>query len=184
MRLLSCFLLAAASAQPPAPWVPLPPPIACGAVEQPNQTYCIYLRNNCSNVLSFRLGFHSIPGNAWAVAPAASFSNDTWFSFPSLSRAPNASAGFANFSVNVFYNATLASGAQHTFGLGCTFGAAEFDCSFQPGRHFDAQPDLQLEAPSFLGLLIVDKKKRGAGGGPAAPMPLDRAPGRRSGGGA
>jgi hypothetical protein len=156
-------LLAGASAQAPAPWVPLPPPISCGAVLQPNQTFCIYLRNNCSNVASIHLGVHTIPGNAWAVPPAAAWTTDTWFSFPSLSLAPNAQKGFAPFSVNVFYNATLTTGEQHTFGLGCIFNAAEFDCSFAPGKHFDAQPDEEIEgAPSFLGLLIFDKKK-GAG---------------------
>lgn len=147
-----------AAAQPSAPWVPLPPPISCGAMLQPNQTFCIYLRNNCSDAVSLQLGYHNIPGNAWAVPPAAVWTTDTWFSFPSLSQAPG--AGFANFSVNVFYNATLATGAQHTFGLGCIFGPAEFDCSFQPGKHFDAQPDLEISAaPSFLGLLIFEKVK-------------------------
>jgi hypothetical protein len=164
MNAAALLLLAAslihARAAVVAPWVPLPPPIECGAVLQPNNTFCLYLRNNCTNVAGFTLGVHTIPGNAWAVPPAAAWANDTWFSFPSLSLAPNASKGFAPFSVNVFYNATLASGAEHTFGLGCTFGPAEFDCSFQPGKHFDAQPDLEIEgAPSFLALLIVDKKK-------------------------
>ena len=160
MRLLPIFLAAAAAQDP---WVPLPPPITCGAVLEPNQTFCRYLRNNCTNVASLTLGFHSIPGNAWAVPPAAAWTTDTWFSFPSLSLAPGAAKGFATYSVNVFYNATLASGAQHTFGLGCIFGTAEFDCSFQPGKHFDAQPDEQVEgAPSYLGLLIYDKVK-GAG---------------------
>ena len=51
------------------------------------------------------------------------------------------------------------SGEEHTFGLGCIFGPTEFDCSFQPGKHFDAQPDLHLDAPSYRGLLIFDKKK-------------------------
>ena len=51
------------------------------------------------------------------------------------------------------------SGEEHTFGLGCIFGPTEFDCSFQPGKHFDAQPALHLDAPSYLGLLIFDKKK-------------------------
>ena len=143
-----------------APWVPLPPPIECGAALQPNNTFCLYLRNNASNVASLQLGVHTIPGNAWTVPPAAAWTNDTWFSFPSLSLAPNASKGFAPFSVNVFYIATLAGGGEHTFGLGCTFGPTEFDCSFQPGKHFDAVPDEEIEgAPSFLALLIVDKKK-------------------------
>ena len=166
LPLLSLSVLAAGAAKAPAsqPWVPLPPPIPCGDVLQPGQTFCIYLRNNCSNVASLALGFHSIPGNAWAVPPAAAWSTDTWFSFPSLSQGPNGSRGFANYTVNVFYNATLASGEQHTFGLGCTFGPSEFDCSFQPGRHFDAQPDEQLAPPSYLGLLIFDKGKP-----PAAP---------------
>lgn len=147
---------AAAAAQP---WVPLPPPIGCGDMLQPNQTFCLYLRNNCSNVASLRLGFQSIPGNAWAVPPAATWSTDTWFSFPSLSQGPNGSKGFASFSVNVFYNATLTGGEQHTFGLGCIFGPSEFDCSFQPGKHFDALPDEQLAPPSYLGLLIYAKRK-------------------------
>ena len=163
MQLFSLALFAAAAhlaaAQEPPPWVPLPPPISCGAVLQPNNTFCIFLRNNASNVASLTLGFHSIPGNAWAVAPAATWTEGTWFSFPSLSLAPGGSQGFANYSVNVYYNATLHSGDQHTFGLGCTFGPAEFDCSFQPGKHFDAQPAEQLSAPSYLGLLIFDKKK-------------------------
>jgi hypothetical protein len=154
------LLLVGAAAQPPAPWVPLPPPLRCGPVEQPGQTFCIYLRNNCSDVLKLTLEVESIPGNSWAHAPAKTFTNDTWFSFPSLSLAPNASKGFQNFTVNVFYNASLAQGGEHTFGLGCVFGAAEFDCSFQPGKHFDAQPDLQLGTPSYLGLLIFEKKKR------------------------
>jgi len=145
------------------PWVPLPPPIQCGDVLQPGQTFCIYLKNNCSNVVSLNLGFHSIPGNAWAVPPAATWNTDTWFSFPSLSQGPNGSHGFANYSVNVFYNATLhtSRGEQHhTFGLGCIFGPTEFDCSFQPGKHFDAQPDEQLAPPSYLGLLIFNKGKQ------------------------
>ena len=135
-------------------------------MEQPNQTYCIYLRNNASNVVSLQLSLDSILGNAWATPPAQTWISDTWFSFPSLSLAPNASRGFANFSLNVYYNASLSTGAQHTFGLGCVFGPSEFDCSFQPGKHFDAQPDMQLEAPSFLGLLIYDKA--GGGGGTEA----------------
>jgi hypothetical protein len=111
-------------------------------------------------VATLQLALQSIPGNAWAVPPAAAWSTDTWFSFPSLSLAPNAQKGFANFSVNVYYNATLTTGAHHTFGLGCIFGAAEFDCSFQPGKHFDAQPDEEISgAPSYLGLLIYDKAK-------------------------
>ena len=155
LRLLPILAAAAVASDP---WVPLPPPIACGAVLQPNQTFCIYLRNNCTNVHALSLAYESIPGNAWAVPPAAAWSSDTWFSFPSLSLAPNAS-GFANYTVNVFYNMTLPGGAQHTWGFGCTFGATEFDCSFQPGKHFDAQPDEQLDAPSYLGLLIYDKVK-------------------------
>jgi len=153
------LLAGGAAAQPAAPWVPLPPPFACGPVLQPNETFCIYLRNNCSDVQAMTLALESIPGNAWAHPPAKAFTNGTWFSFPSLSLAPNASKGFANFTVNVFYNATLTQGGEHTFGLGCTFGAAEFDCAFQPGKHFDAQPDLQLGTPSYLGLLIFEKKK-------------------------
>lgn len=141
------------------PWVPLPPPISCGAVLQPNQTFCIYLRNNCTNVASLDLVFQSIPGNAWAVPPESTWSTDTWFSFPSLSLAPGGAQGFSNYTVNVFYNATLSSGERHTFGLGCIFGATEFDCSFQPGKHFDAQPDEQLTPPSYLGLLIYNKAK-------------------------
>ena len=134
-------------------------------MEQPNQTFCIYLRNNCSNVEApLRLVFVSIPGNAWAVPPAAEFVSDTWLSFPSLSLAPNAAEGFAAFTVNVYYNATLRNGETHTFGLGCVFGAAEFDCSFQPGKHFDAQPDLQITgAPSYLGLLVFNKGKGSEG---------------------
>lgn len=159
MRLLPLLLAAAAASDP---WVPLPPPISCGSVLQPDQTFCVYLRNNCSDVASLHLQFQSIPGNAWTVPPAAAWTNDTWFSFPSLSLAPNASKGFANYTVNVFYNATLASGAQHTFGFGCIFGSSEFDCSFQPGKRFDALPDEQLDAPSYLGLLIYTKK--GGGG--------------------
>jgi hypothetical protein len=158
LRLL--LVLLAANAATSAPWVPLPPPISCGAVLQPNNTFCIYLRNNASNVVSLQLQFESIPGNAWAVPPAKTFSNDTWFSFPSLSLAPNASKGFASYSVNVFYNATLSTGEQHhTFGFGCIFGSTEFDCSFTPGKKFDAEPDEQLDPPSYLGLLIFDKGK-------------------------
>ncbi len=164
--MLPLLLLVALTATPASaatsgsqPWVPLPPPIACGAVLEPDQTFCIYLRNNCSNVASLALAFHSIPGNAWAVTPAATWTSDTWFSFPSLSLGPGGSQGFSNFTVNVYYNATLLSGAQHTFGLGCIFSATEFDCSFQPGRHFDAQPDEQLAPPSYLGLLIYNKAK-------------------------
>ena len=108
---------------------------------------------------SLDLGFHSIPGNAWVVPPAATWSTDTCFSIPSLSLGPGGSQGFSNFTVNVFYNATLTSGALHTFGLGCIFSAAEFDCSFQPGKHYDAQPDEQLAQPSYLGLLIYNKVK-------------------------
>ena len=163
MRDLFLAALIAASSRVSAssqPWVPLPPPISCGAVLQPNQTFCIYLRNNCTDVASLDLSFQSIPGNAFAVAPAASFTNDTWFSFPSLSLAPGGAQGFSNYTVNVFYNATLSSGEQHTFGLGCIFGATEFDCSFQPGKHFDAQPDEQLTPPSYLGLLIYNKVKK------------------------
>jgi len=126
---------------------------------QPNETFCIYLRNNCSDVSILTLEVENIPGNAWAHPPAKAFANDTWFSFPSLSLAPNGTKGFANFTVNVFYNATLTGGGQHTFGLGCIFGPAEMDCSFQPGKHFDAQPDLQTGTPSYLGLLIFPKKK-------------------------
>ena len=158
-RLCSALLAAAAFCGASAPWVPLPPPISCGAVLQPNQTFCIYLRNNCSNVVSLQLQFQSIPGNVWAFSPQESFVNDTWFSFPSLSLAPNASKGFADFSVNVFYNATLTTGAHHVFGLGCIFGATQFDCSFQPGKKFDAQPDEQLDPPAYLGLLFYDKGK-------------------------
>ena len=165
ISIIILLLLVNAAAQPAAPWVPLPPPITCGAVLQPNQTYCIYMRQNCSNVVSLQLVYHSIPGNAFSVPPAATWTNDTWFSWPSLSLAPNAAKGFANYSVNVYYNATLTSGEAHTFGLGCVFGPAEFDCSFQPGKHFDAFPDSQITAPSFLGLLIVDKKRGGVGGG-------------------
>lgn len=157
IRLLPLILLGFAAASDP--WVPLPPPISCGAVMQPNQTFCVYLRNNCTNVHSLHLVLESIPGNAWAVPPAATWVNDTWFSFPSLSLAPDGAKGFANFEVNVFYNVTLTTGAQHTFGFGCIFGATEFDCSFQPGKHFDAMPDEQLAAPSYLGLLIYDKTK-------------------------
>jgi hypothetical protein len=153
------LVLAAAEAQSPAPWVPLPPPLKCGPFEQPDQTFCIFLRNNCSDVLTMTLAFESIPGNAWAHPPAKTFANGTWFSFPSLSLAPNGTKGFANFTVNVYYNATLTQGGEHTFGLGCVFGAAEMDCSFQPGKHFDAQPDLQVGTPSYLGLLIFEKKK-------------------------
>ena len=138
----------------------MPPPIACGPVVEPNHTFCIYLRNNCSSVLTLTLAFDSTPGDSWTVPPAKSFSTDTWFSFPSRSLAPGGAKGFANFTINVFYNGTVApSGEEHTFGLGCIFGPAEFDCSFQPGHHFDAQPDLHLDAPSYLGLLIFDKKK-------------------------
>ncbi len=164
MPRLALALLAAAPAWAAAsqPWVPLPPPIACGAVLDPGQTFCIYLRNNCTGVASLRLGLASIPGNSWAVPPAASWSTDTWFSFPSLSLAPGGAQGFANYSVNVYYNATLASGEEHTFGLGCVFGAAAFDCSFQPGKHFDAQPDEQLARPSYLGLLVYRKAKGGS----------------------
>ena len=159
------LLIATASAQPAPGWVPVPPPISCGAVEQPNNTFCIYLRNNCTNVVSLHLGVHTIPGNTWAVPPAASWANDTWFSFPSLSLAPNASKGFGDFSVNVFYNATLDTGHEHTFGFGCIFSAIGFDCSFNPGGKrsgFDAQPYLSLAPPSLLGLLIVDKAKAAA----------------------
>ena len=155
----SAVLLGASSAVAGAPWVPLPPPIACGAVLQPNNTFCIFLRNNASDVVSLSLAFHSIPGNAWAVPPADSWTEDTWFSFPSLSLGPGGSKGFASYTVNVFYNATLTSGEQHTFGFGCIFSATEFDCSFQPGKHFDAQPDEQLDPPSYLGLLIYEKVK-------------------------
>jgi hypothetical protein len=158
-RAAALLLLVGAAAQPLAPWVPLPPPFECGPVLQPNQTFCIYLRNNCSNVRTMTLELETIPGNSWTHPPAKSFTNGTWFSFPSLSLAPNATKGFANFTVNVFYNGTLPSGEQHTFGLGCIFNAAEFDCSFDPGKHFDAQPDLQLGLPSYLGLLIFEKRK-------------------------
>jgi hypothetical protein len=158
LRLPLLLAITSSLAQPPAPgWVPLPPPINCGAMEQPNNTFCIYMRNNCSNVASFHLGFHNILGNTWSVPPAATWTTDTWFSFPSLSLAPGAAKGFSNFSVNVFFNATLGTGAEHTFGFGCIFGAEDFDCSFNPGKRFDADPWLQLDAPSFLGLLIVHK---------------------------
>jgi hypothetical protein len=143
-----------------APWVPLPPPIACGDVMQPNNTFCIFLRNNCSDVASLRLTFQSIgPNNSCTVPPAQNFTNGTWFSFPSLSLAPNGTKGFATFTANVFYNATLTNGEQHEFGLGCIFSPTEFDCSFQPGKHFDADPDMQLQAPSYVGLIFFNKKK-------------------------
>jgi hypothetical protein len=154
MRLLA--VLVAAAAQSPPAWVPLPPPISCGAVLKPNNTFCIYMRNNCSDVASLKLGLVSIPGNTWAVPPAQTWSTDTWFSFPSLFVGP----GFADYSVNVFYNATLTDGRTHTFGLGCIFGPTEFDCSFDPGKKpFNAQPFEQLDAPSFVGFLMYDKKK-------------------------
>ena len=143
-----------------APWVPLPSPIDCGDVEQPNNTMCIYLRNNCSDVLSLHLVFESISSNSWAVAPAKTFVNDTWFSFPSLSLAPNASKGFQPFSANVFYNATLTNGEQHEFGLGCLFNSEGYDCSFNPNKdHFDADPDLQITPPSYVAFLIIKKRK-------------------------
>jgi hypothetical protein len=141
------------------PWVPLPPPIECGDVMQPNNTICIYLRNNCSDVDALHLVYESIPNNRWAVRPSPSFSNGTWFSFPSLSLAPNGTKGFAEFTANVFYNATLATGEQHEFGFGCIFSSTGFDCSFQPGKHFDADPDMQITAPSYVALLIIPKKK-------------------------
>jgi hypothetical protein len=126
---------------------------------QPNNTLCIYLRNNCSNVESFTLEVVTIgPNNHWQVAPVKHWTNDTWFSFPSLSLAPNGTKGFADFAANVFYNATLTSGEQHTFGLGCTFSSVGYDCSFQPGKHFDADPDMQVTAPSYVALLIVRKR--------------------------
>ena len=153
------LLLVVAACVVSAPWVPLPPPLVCGPVFQPNNTFCIYLRNNCTDVQSLELSFSSIPGNSWAVPPSQTFANGTWFSFPSLSLAPNGSQGFANYSVNVFYNTTLPNGEAHSFGLGCVFGPTMFDCSFQPGKHFDAQPDEQLDTPSYLGLLIFNKKR-------------------------
>ena len=85
---LLLLLVGGAAAQPNAPWVPLPPPFTCGPVEQPNQTFCIYLRNNCSDVSKMTLVLESIPGNKWAHPPAKTFTNDTWLSFPSLSLAP------------------------------------------------------------------------------------------------
>ena len=143
-----------------APWVPLPPPIDCGDAMQPNNTICIFFRNNCTDVVSLHLTLESIPGNKWTVAPSKTFTNDTWFSFPSLSLAPNGTKGFAEFTANVFYNATLTTGEQHEFGFGCIFGSGGYDCSFQPGKHFDADPDEQVTpAPSYVALLFFNKKK-------------------------
>jgi hypothetical protein len=143
-----------------APWVPLPPPIQCGDVMQPNNTLCIYLRNNCTDVVSMHLTLESIgPNNKWTVPPVKTFTNSTWFSFPSLSLAANGSKGFATFTANVFYNGTLENGDQHEFGFGCIFSSVGFDCSFQPGKHFDADPDMQVAQPSYVGLLIFNKKK-------------------------
>jgi hypothetical protein len=149
----------AADAVGVAPWVPMPPPIACGDVMQPNNTICIYLRNNCSDVVSLHRTVVTIgPNNSWTVPPAPTFTNGTWFSFPSLSLAPNGTKGFAVFTANVFYNATLVDGQQHEFGFGCIFSAVGYDCSFNPGKHFDAQPDMQVEpAPSYVALLMFKK---------------------------